>query len=273
MTGRLDGKVALITGGGSGMGRAAAQAFATEGARVVVADIQQAKAQRVVDAISADPSRALALYVDVANSELVQQMVRTTVSRFGQIDVLYHCAADVQFINHQDRCLVDMPEEVWYRMIDIHLSGVFLCCKYVGQQMRDQRFGSIILSGTVDALIGVAGLDSYTAAKGGVVALTRSFAAGMSAHNVRVNCICPGFVATEGQMEWLANEDSRRLIEQLHLLPIAQPEQIAPFVVYLASDESAVVTGGVFPIDSGYMAFKARLDVMGAIQVNDQKEP
>jgi NAD(P)-dependent dehydrogenase (short-subunit alcohol dehydrogenase family) len=131
--------------------------------------------------------------------------------------------------------------------------------------MLAQRSGSIILSGTTDALIGCAGLDSYTAAKGGVVSLTRSFAAGISPDGVRVNCICPGFVATEAQQEWLQNPHGQEVMEQLHLLPVATPEQIAPFAVYLASDESAAVTGGIFPIDSGYMAFKARLDVMGTI--------
>src|SRR5262249_2460525 len=123
-----------------------------------------------------------------------------------------------------------------------------------------------VLSSTVDALTGCAGLDSYTAAKGGVTALTRSFAAGMSRDGVRVNAIAPSFVSTEPQLRWLADAGAPHTIEQLHLLPIPTPEQIAPFVVYLASDESAAVTGGVFPIDSGYMAFKAQLDVMGAMQ-------
>jgi NAD(P)-dependent dehydrogenase (short-subunit alcohol dehydrogenase family) len=132
--------------------------------------------------------------------------------------------------------------------------------------MLAQRAGSIILTATVDALIGCAGLDAYTAAKGGVVALTRSFASGMAKDGVRVNAICPGFVATEPQLDWLQDPAARATMEAIHLLPVAQPEQIAPFAVYLASDESAVVTGGVFPIDSGFMAFKANLDVMGALR-------
>jgi NAD(P)-dependent dehydrogenase (short-subunit alcohol dehydrogenase family) len=117
---------------------------------------------------------------------------------------------------------------------------------------------------TVDALIRCAGLDAYTAAKGGVVSLTRSFA-GVAKEGVRVNAICPGFVATEPQLDWLQSTGADATMASLHLLPVATPEQIAPFALYLASDESAVVTGGIFPIDSGYMAFKANVDLMGVV--------
>jgi NAD(P)-dependent dehydrogenase (short-subunit alcohol dehydrogenase family) len=266
MPDRLAGKVAIVTGAGSGMGRAGAEAFAAEGAVVVVADIDEGKAERVVARITEMGGQAVARLVDVADSARVQHLVNGTVAEFDRVDVLYHCAADVPFINSQDRRLTDLAEEVWRRMLDVHLTGTFLCAKYAGLQMLRQRSGSIILTATVDALIGTAGLDSYTAAKGGIVALTRSFAAGVGNEGVRVNCICPGFVATESQMPWLADPASRAEIERLHILPIPEPEAIAPFAVYLASDESAFVTGGIFPIDSGYMAFKARLDVMGAIQ-------
>ena len=120
--------------------------------------------------------------------------------------------------------------------------------------------------------MGVAGLDSYTAAKGGVVAMTRSLAAGLAPDGVRVNAIAPSFVATESQMEWMADPDRAKALDPLHLLPLATPEQIAPLVVYLASDEAAVVTGGIYPIDSGYMAFKAQIDVMGAMQTAPKVE-
>jgi len=152
-------------------------------------------------------------------------------------------------------------------MIDLILTGTFRCCKYVGRQMIAQHSGSIILSATDDALIGCAGLDAYTAAKGGVISLTRSFAAGMGKEGVRVNAICPSFVSTESQLAWMQTDQAKTVMAALHLLPVATPEQIAPFVVYLASDESCVVTGGVFPIDSGYMAFKANLDVMGTMNL------
>ena len=193
-------------------------------------------------------------------------MVATTVERFGRLDAVYHCAVDVPFVNTQDRRLTELGEDVWDRMIDLVLTGTFRVVKYAGRQMLTQGSGSIILSSTVDALVGCAGLDSYTAAKGGVTALTRSLAAGLAPDGIRVNAIAPSFVSSEPQKVWLEDDASRTTIEQLHLLEIPTPEEIAPLVVYLASDESRRMTGTVIPLDSGYMAFKARLDVMGAMQ-------
>ena len=263
MAGRVAGKIAIVTGGGSGMGRAGATLLAAEGAAVVVADINAESGERVCRSIRESGRTAVFLPVDVRGSASVQALVNETVSRFGRIDVLYHNAVDVRFVNEQDRRLTELPEETWDKMLDLVLSGTYRCVKYVGRQMIAQRSGSIILTATVDALIGCAGLDAYTAAKGGVLALTRSFAAGIAKDGVRVNAICPGFVATEPQMDWMRRPEAQLILRTLHLLPAATPEQIAPFVVYLASEESAVVTGGVFPIDSGYMAFKANVDLMG----------
>jgi NAD(P)-dependent dehydrogenase (short-subunit alcohol dehydrogenase family) len=264
--GRLDEKVALVIGGGSGMGRAGAAAMASEGAAVAVSDIALDRAEAVAAAITEDGGTAVAMHVDVTSSELVQRVVAETVARFGRLDVLYHCAADVPFINTSDDRLTELDDDVWHRMIDVHLTGTFLVLKYVGRQMIVQRSGSIIVSSTVDALIGCAGLDSYTAAKGGVTSMVRSFAAGVGRDGVRVNAIAPSFVSTESQRVWLDDAHARATIASLHILPIPTPEQIAPFVVYLASDESAAVTGTVFPVDAGYMAFKAQVDVMGTMQ-------
>lgn len=264
--GRLEGKVALVVGGGSGMGRAGAAAMAAEGAAVVVADIALDRAEVVAASIADDGRTAVAMHVDVTSSELVQRVVAETVARFGRVDALYHCAADVHFINTSDTRLTELDDDVWRRMIDVHLTGTFLVLKHVGRQMIAQRAGSIIVSSTVDALIGCAGLDSYTAAKGGVTSMVRSFAAGVGRDGIRVNAIAPSFVSTESQRVWLDDTQARATIASLHILPIPTPEQIAPFVVYLASDESAAVTGTVVPIDAGYMAFKAQVDVMGTMQ-------
>jgi NAD(P)-dependent dehydrogenase (short-subunit alcohol dehydrogenase family) len=273
VSGRLAGKVAIVTGGGSGIGRAGAQAFAREGAKVVVADIAGDRAAAIAEGIEATGGTAVAATADVASSEQVQRLVDDALARFGQIDILFHCAADIHFINTQDRRLTELPEAVWDRMIAIHLTGTYLLCKYVGRAMLARRSGSIVLTATTDALIGCAGLDAYTAAKGGVVAMTRSFAAGLGPDGVRVNAICPGFVATESQLEWMADPARKATLDPLHLLPVATPEQIAPFAVFLASDEAAVATGGIYPIDSGYMAFKAQIDVMGAMQVDPPGGP
>jgi NAD(P)-dependent dehydrogenase (short-subunit alcohol dehydrogenase family) len=265
MPNRVSGKVAFVTGGGSGMGRAGATLLAAEGAKVIVADINESSGSRVCGSIMDAGGEAAFVKVDVLSSERVRAAAKEAVERYGRIDILYHNAVDVRFVNEQDRRLTELPDETWEHMIDLVLGGTFRCCKHVGQQMIKQKSGSIILTATVDALIGCAGLDGYTAAKGGVISMTRSFAAGMAKDGVRVNAICPGFVTTEPQLSWLEKPGSREMMEMLHLLPIATPEQIAPFVVYLASDESAVMTGGVFPIDSGYMAFKSNVDLMGAV--------
>jgi NAD(P)-dependent dehydrogenase (short-subunit alcohol dehydrogenase family) len=264
--GRLQDKVALVVGGGSGMGRAGAVAMAAEGAAVVVSDIALDRAEAVAASITETGGTAAALHVDVASAELVQDLVAQTVTRFGRLDAVYHCAADVHFINTRDDRLTELDDDVWQRMIDIHLTGTFLVLKHVGRQMIAQGSGSIIVSSTVDALVGCAGLDSYTAAKGGVTSMVRSFAAGIGKDGIRVNAIAPSFVSTESQRVWLDDAQALSTIESLHILPIPTPEQIAPFVVYLASDESAAVTGTVFPIDAGYMAFKAQVDVMGTMQ-------
>jgi len=265
-TGRLENKVAIVVGGGSGMGRAGAAAMAAEGASVVVSDIALDRAEAVVASIAETGASAVALHVDVTSPELVQRLVAETVARFGRVDALYHCAADVHFVNTMAARLTELGDDVWRRMIDVHLTGTFLVLKHVGRQMIAQRSGSIIVSGTVDALVGCAGLDSYTAAKGGVTSMVRSFAAGVGRDGVRVNAIAPSFVSTEPQRVWLDDAQARSTIESLHILPIPTPEQIAPFVVYLASDESVAVTGTVFPVDAGYMAFKAQVDVMGTMQ-------
>ncbi len=246
------------------MGRAGAALLAREGASVVVADIREDRAPAVVEDIRAAGGEALAVAVDVRDPEQVEAMAARTVQTCGRIDVLYHNAVDAKFVNEQDRRLTELPDETWDRMIGLVLTGTFRCVKHVGRRMVAQKSGSIILTATVDALIGCAGLDAYTAAKGGIVALTRSLAAGLARDGVRVNCICPGFVATEPQLEWMKKPEAQQIMTMLHLLPVPPPEQIVPFMLYLASDESTAVTGGIFPIDSGYMAFKANVDLMGA---------
>jgi len=263
---RLEGKVAVVVGGGSGMGRAGAVAMAAEGASVVVADLALERAEAVAASITERAGTADSMHVDVTSTESVEHLIVEAVSKFGRLDALYHCAADVPYVNTRDSRLTELDDEVWHRIIDVHLTGTFLVLKHTGRHMISQGSGSIIVSSTVDALVGCAGLDSYTAAKGGVTSMVRSFAAGVGQDGVRVNAIAPSFVSTEPQMVWLDDPGASATIESLHILPVPTPEQIAPFVVYLASDESAAVTGTVFPIDAGYMAFKARVDVMGTMQ-------
>jgi NAD(P)-dependent dehydrogenase (short-subunit alcohol dehydrogenase family) len=262
----LDGKIAIVTGAASGIGAAGARLMAAAGAAVVVADISAARGQAAAAAIEAAGGRACFVPVDVRSSDSVQAMVAATIARYGRIDAFFHNAMNVPLVNREDRRATELPEAIWQEIIDLVLTGTFLCCKYVGRQMLQQRSGSIILTATTDALIGQAGIDGYTAAKGGVVALTRSLAAGLSPEGVRVNAICPGFVDTPHQAPFLSVPEDRAKLEALHLMGILDPEDIAAFAVFLASDKARRVTGGIYPVDSGYTAFKGLLSIKEMIE-------
>ena len=270
MATRLEGKVAVVTGGGSGIGRAGAAAMVAEGARVVIADLDPGRGERVAAAIRDGGGEAIAELVDVTDAAAVEALTKRTVERWGSLDVLLHCAVDVPFVNNEDGRLTELSDDVWRRMLDLVLTGTFNCAKHAGRRMIEQGSGSIILTATTDALIGCAGLDAYTAAKGGVVALTRSFAAGIARDGVRVNAIAPSFVSSEPQRAWMEDAGSARAVDALHLLPVPTPEQVAPLIVYLAGDEAAAMTGAVIPIDSGYMAFKANVDIVEAIRAKGE---
>ena len=259
----LADRIAIVTGAASGIGRAGARAFAAAGARVVVADINEKNGQAVADELGAD--RAIFEKVDVRDSQSVQRMAANAVARFGRIDALFHNAMNVPLINRGDGRITELSEETWLEIVDLVLNGTFYCCKYVGQRMLRQKSGSIILTATTDALIGQAGIDAYTAAKGGVVAMTRSLAAGLSPAGVRVNAVCPGFVETPHQAPFLGNPVERKKIEDLHLMGILQPEDIADFAAFLISDKARRVTGGIFPVDAGYTAFKGLMSLKDTI--------
>lgn len=259
--GLLEGKIAIVTGAASGIGRAGANIMAREGARVVVTDINEVGGGAVVDDIRAAGGAAVFQRVDVRDVDSVRAMVDAAVKDFGRIDALFHNAVDVPLVNREDNRLTDLPEETWHRIIDLVLNGAFYCTKYVARQMLEQRSGSIVLTATVDALIGQAGIDAYTAAKGGIVSLTRSLAAGISPEGVRINAICPGFVETPHQAAFMDLPEERAKIEALHLMPVLQPEDIAEFAAFLASDRARYMTGGIHVVDSGYSAFKGRLDL------------
>jgi NAD(P)-dependent dehydrogenase (short-subunit alcohol dehydrogenase family) len=265
MADRLARKIAVITGAASGIGKASAFVFAAEAATVIVADLDAARGREVRDSLRNLGHAADFVEVDVRNTGSVEHMTETILRQHGRIDVLFHNAMNCRLVNEEDRRVTDLPEPVWSEILNLVLGGTYRCCKAIGQVMISQGSGSIILTATTDALIGTAGYDGYTAAKGGVVSLTRSLAAGLARDGIRVNSICPGFVATEPQLEWLKKEGAAEMMRMLHLLPISKPENIASFALYLASEESSVVTGGVFPIDSGYMAFKANVDLSGML--------
>jgi NAD(P)-dependent dehydrogenase (short-subunit alcohol dehydrogenase family) len=253
----LADKIILITGGGSGIGAAAARLAARDGARVIVADLATDAAGRVAGECGGEAAR-----VDVRDSGSVQALIADVAARHGRIDGLFHTAMSVPLVNKNDRRVTELTEETWDAILSLVLTGTFLVCKYAARQMLRQGGGSIVLTATADALIGQAGLDAYTAAKGGVVSMTRSMAAGLSPEGVRVNAICPGFVDTPHQREFLDVPALRAKIEAMQLMPIMAAEDVAEMALFLLSDRARYLTGGIHACDAGYTAFKGRLDVM-----------
>lgn len=263
---KLRGKVAIITGAASGLGRAAALLFAAEAARVVIADVDEERGREVESRILDDGGDALFVRTDVAESAQVQALVRAAVDRYGKLTTLYNNAAPVTLVNTEDRSVTDLPEEVFDRMVAVILRGTFLCSKYGIPELIKAGGGSVINTSTVDAVVGQGGYDAYAAAKGGVLSLTRSMAVAYAPYRVRVNAILPGFVRTPATEPWLAGEASRRAIESLHLTRIGEPEDIARFALYLASDDSEYVTGGCYAIDGGFTAFKTTVTDYGSLE-------
>lgn len=252
---RLEGKVALITGAGSGIGRAAAELFAAEGCRVVANDVKAEGVEATVEEIKRAGGEARAAVADVSDPAAVQALIRDTVGAYGKLDTIYNNAAIAPI--GEDGVLVNVSEEAWERVLKINLGSVFLCCKYGIPAIAEAGGGSIINTASVAALMGHIGQAAYTASKGAIISLSRALAVECAPQNIRVNVLCPGVVHT-GMTELLWSDmvpdEIRKGVEAGHLTRLGRPEDIARMALFLASDEAAFVTGAVIAIDGGLSA-------------------
>ena len=251
--GRLDGKVALITGGASGMGRIAAGLFAGEGAKVVLADVSDEAGRAAVDEITQAGGEAAYVHADVSKAADAQAMIRAAVDRFGGLHVLYNNAG---IFPAADDSVTNTEEDVWDRVMAINLKGVFLGCKYGIPEILASGGGSIINVASFVALMGAATPQiAYTASKGGVLSMTREIAVEFARKGIRANALCPGPIETPLLAELLADPARRqRRLVHIPLGRFGQAEEIARAALFLASDESSFITGATFVVDGGITA-------------------
>lgn len=250
---RLENKVALITGAGSGIGRESALLFAGEGAQVVVSDVSEAGGQETVSLVEQAGGKAVFVRTDVSKAADVQAAIATAENTFGKLDVLFNNAG---IFPAADGSVVETEEDVWDLTINVNLKGVFLGCKYGIPALLRAGGGSIINTASFVAVIGAATSQSaYTASKGGVLALTREIAVEFARQNIRANALCPGPVDTPLLAE-LLSDPARRQRRMVHIPPgrLAQAKEIAQAALFLASDESSYVNGSTFLVDGGITA-------------------
>jgi NAD(P)-dependent dehydrogenase (short-subunit alcohol dehydrogenase family) len=247
---RLQDKVALITGAGSGIGRESALLFAREGASIVVADVNHQAGTAVVAELQAIGGKAVYIHADVAKAVDAEAMIRAAEESFGKLDVLFNNAG-ISHANDDDA--INTDEAVWDLTMNINLKGVFLGCKYGIAALRRAGGGAIINTASFVAVMGAATPQlAYTASKGGVLAMTRELAAIHARENIRVNALCPGPLRTELLMKYLNTEEKRqRRLVHIPMGRFGEAHEIAKAALYLASDESSFMTGATFLVDGG----------------------
>ena len=247
---RLNGKVALITGGGSGIGKASCLLFAREGAKVVAVDLKKETAEATAKEIGAN---ARAFAADVSKAKDAEGMVRFAEEQFGRLDIVFNNAG---VFHPDDDSVTNTSEEIWDMVININLKGVFLGCKYAVPALLRAGGGSIINTASFVAVMGAATPQiAYTASKGGVLAMTREIAVEFARKNIRANALCPGPVETPLLKE-LLSDPARRQRRLVHIPPgrFGKAEEMANAALFLASDESSFVNGSTFLVDGGITA-------------------
>jgi len=246
---KLKDKISLVTGSSRGIGRAVALAYAKEGAKVVVNYTSNEKAaNEVVKAIEKMDSQAIAVKADVAKKSETERLVQAGIDQFGRIDILVNNAGF-----GRPAMMLKMEEDQWDQVIDIHLKGAFLCSQAVGRHMKEQKSGKIINVSSVAGLVGTVGQINYSAAKGGVLSMTKSMARELARYNVCVNVISLGIVATDMSEKIRTDEKlSEIYMNRILLKRFAEPKDISPAFVFFASDESNYITGQLLCVDGGY---------------------
>jgi NAD(P)-dependent dehydrogenase (short-subunit alcohol dehydrogenase family) len=247
--GRLENKIAIVTGGGGGIGKAISLLFAREGAGVVIADVNAEAAEAIAEEIIMNGGRALAVETDVTDAAGIERMVQEVLSAYGRLDILVNNAGV-----GTEGDVVELSEEEWQRILDVNLKGVFLCSKYVIPAMKESCGGSIVNLASIAAMVGGSVSCVYPASKAGIVALSRNTALRFAKDRIRVNCVCPGHVDTALTYTLKDPTVKEALIRKYPLGRLARAEEIAAAVLFLASEEASFITGTELLVDGGYTA-------------------
>jgi NAD(P)-dependent dehydrogenase (short-subunit alcohol dehydrogenase family) len=254
MAGMLESKVALVTGGGGGIGRATALVMVREGARVAVADFNAAAAHETVAQINTAGGQAITLTGDVTSAADVRTMVQDTLSAFGRLDCAFNNAGIAGYqVDASGKKTAEWSEESFDRMIAVNLKGVWLCMREEIEYMRQHGGGAIVNTGSIAGLVGLPTSSAYVAAKHGVLGLTKTAAIEYADDKIRVNAVCPGYIQTQMTRDAMSRR-GEAIMAQTPMRRMGQPEEIAEMVAWLCSDRAGYVTGACYNVDGGWMA-------------------